>query len=125
MDIYNVQSNRFMTYEEVVGTHGPIVTFLEYTAIKSAMPRLWKHEIKELCQDEAQTEVQKLSLNINPSKTLYWEYIDKYHQDNDACRELWQNELKVMIEEEEWKGLFPKIMKITFSAKFAIQGTND
>ena len=51
------------------------------------------------------------------SSFIYNELLEKKYKINDVARDMWQNELQVMLSIEDWEQLYIKTMNITKSTK--------
>ena len=118
-DVYDCLEKWYCTFKKLEETHGITVDYLTYRAIVTAIPKMWKFQAHDFSFDEeaVNTTLKTLPQTKTPSKTLYWNYIEKHFPHHDICRELWQSDLAINIDEEEWHAMYRNIMKLTVSSK--------
>ena len=108
-DIWNYIEGHYCTYEELVGRHGLVIDMMYYNSLLAALPRLWKHIIKdwtEITPVENKIQIRCKSKYI--SKQLYWSLIEREICYIDASCYLWAKDLAIDPPEllsNNWKTL--------------------
>lgn len=121
VDLFNLDTGVFFTFEEFVALYGNVVDFVTYYQVVRAIPKDWK---RILLQNEPSKEVEKTILSIkffNP-KTKLSRFCYQYLRDtstvsNEALKTIWQNDLKIQITEQSFSSFFKTIPKITLCTK--------
>ena len=79
MNIVHPSQKRLMTYEELVDNYGQNINRLEYYAIIAAIPRQWKHLIKNTdwtTELDIEDVMEKLSKLKAQAKHIYWKMLE-------------------------------------------------
>ena len=120
LDIYNVQENRFCTYKQVVDNFGVNFGELFYIEIIAAIPKMWKILIKNKEWTEPidlESNFEKLVTVKQISKHVYWKLIEKLFPVQNTCKTLWEHDLGIGIDEDQWQNAFISFQKYVKSAK--------
>ena len=105
MCIVHPTGKRFLTYQELTQEFGPVITELWYLSIKAAIPRIWKHKIKnenwekEIDIDRA---VDRLAATGSASRVIYWSLVKKIFPPSLTSKLKWEMELKTTVDDDEW-----------------------
>ena len=111
IDMWNMQENRYLTFEETIDKHGGVIDKMLYNSLITAIPKLWKHTMKEWVKAGGKVALNELhtSDQIHISRTLYWQILEKqYAWHNDSSPHLWAIDLKA--NEDELRDNWEKIM---------------
>ena len=120
-DVYDCESEKYLTWEQFVARNGIDVDFVTYNALINSIPRTWKHIARHMDHAAtAHTMVELAHMDKNISKKYYWTYIEKHYPHNEACRIVWQKQLGVEIEEDQWAKILLSINNITNSTKLCL-----
>ena len=122
IQIYHVQVKRFLHYKELVDTFGSVFDELTYYTILAAIPKQWKMLLKsmQLTQEiDLESSLERYGRIPSPSKYMYWKLVEKNltPSSNVALKVIWENELKITLEDQTWKHLFSEFRKIVKPAK--------
>ena len=77
----------------------------------------WKALLRQFPRGELNpTGLTKIEHAMHPSRLIYWDLIDNINI-QQGCKELWDRELGLEINPDDWKNMYPMIMKCTKSTK--------
>ena len=114
INILDVETLRFLSYDEIVREFGHVFDQLMYFSILAAIPRHWKTSIKAekiVAEIDLVPLLDKYSAISSPSKQIYWDFIDNYHVSTEALKFIWERELSSKIEEGVWSTIFSHFRK--------------
>ena len=109
MCIYDFVNKRFMRYQEVKDAYDIEFDQLFYLGILAAIPNTWKIILRNenyLEPIDTETKLNKMEKIDKVSKFIYWELVQVKFPAKYASKLLWEMELKISMEEEEWFTLF-------------------
>lgn len=121
VDLFNLDTGRFFTYEEFVEDFGKVVNFLRFYQITAAIPKKWKETLRK-----NQPSVQSNDLSWNDqffgTKQKIPQFCYKQLQGRlptklNVLVTVWNNDLKTKLVQKDMQLLFKKINKITVSTK--------
>ena len=118
-DVYLMAEHRFKKHAEILDL-GEDIDWLTYTSPISAIPSIWKIQLKDLTPyklNDVITPMEYYISKISPSRAMYWNYIETKSPNKDACPMLWSTDLQDKIDEDVWNNLYLFIMRITISTK--------
>ena len=121
-DIINMNTGDFVKWEDLTELYElPPMAYLDYCAVKKAIPKNWKHTIKrQLCAgfkpDESKTT---LDLLISKDKPTAWAYNQLLWAElyQDKARIVWNIELSVENNVHDWEQIRIENYKLTLSVK--------
>ena len=125
IDIVNIGTTKFKTYEEIKYDYGnDIGTFLEYNALISAIPRQWIQEIKNSnvnyiqyqLQEHAIFLIDKVDSKMKTSKLVYNIMITRLDKE-DGGRIIWNKKLGTEISKDEWEQIRKDSYYVTIATK--------
>ena len=106
-DIYDIEQKKFLTYNELMEYHGPIIDLLTYCSIRSAIPVLWKAEMRHITQEQVLNQscpnLEKLKSKNISSKAYYWRLIERNQSDTRSNKLMWETELNIIISDDRWE----------------------
>ena len=119
MDIIDVNTNDFYTYEQLTQTFNVKIPFVDYFSLIDAIPRTWKQMLKSQ-PIELSTEVAFPIDEIMETEKIT-AYIYKKIIDNESvikeCTDKWKQKLGMDIKQEQIKTGF-KVKKVCNIAKY-------
>ena len=112
--LVNFEQKRLMTYQEITGEYECNFDTLTYLGLIAAIPRLWKQIIKTLDMNQPldyTPAVILLSELPKKSSRIYWDLIKHNFPVAQVNRRLWEYDLKMTIDEDDWLLLYEKLSK--------------
>ena len=107
LDLVHPTERRFFTYQEIKQIYPGVRDMTRYYGLVAAIPTVWKNFIRNDQLEHVIDIVTKTDKWAKPTRRLYWEIIDKNYKTPDALRIIWNNELKLNINEEGWWDMYP------------------
>ena len=121
LDIYNPVRSAFYTYEELCEIYGTVIDYLQYCSILAAIPSRWKIELRinsPITPMVMESRIDKLrNGKVKPSRVIYWQLIDLVYIINNSSKLIWQANLKISIDDDDWWRIFPTFIKCVKSTK--------
>ena len=106
-DIFLPLEKRFLTFREVQNKFNYQGSILSYYALLNRIPQEWKTLLFIPPTGEIfPWGVQRVQDIIHISKFIHEDFIERQAPNMDIVRELWNRELNLNIEAEEWSKLF-------------------
>ena len=114
---------KIMSFVELCGKHGQLISHYEYMCLIDAIPLSWKNTLKQKPEtntfdsylpnyDILNINIQNRHKNIKDVKTkdVYSLLISKYNT-KPSCIKAWHTRLNITLDDAEWKNVFimPKI----------------
>ena len=122
-DIWNYDTNRLCTYQELLDKHGPVIDFMLYASITAAIPRLWKYKMDSIeAETTLESKVESQAKHPSASRNFYWKHIQRNFIINDVCALLWSKDLNIDQEDtqEKWTDLQCAIRQMTGASKLRL-----
>ena len=92
---------------------GDWLSFMEYNSLLDANPSAWRSSLKfDQNKPSDQTKFEKLEQNKHITKYFYWTLVKKL-KPSQAHRQLWEQEIDKVIDEDQWSSMFVDIFKVT------------
>ena len=113
-DIYKVEDHRFYTHEEITSIYGTVIDELFYYGILAAIPRIWKHILKNYVPTnplDLDTRIDQKLKGSNPSRQIYWTLLENKFPIHPTSKYLWESELGCAMSEDHWWSLYPLTLK--------------
>ena len=122
IDIVDLDRRSFMSFQQLTEIFGADIDLLFYNSIISAIPPLWKIEIRNFnWQDyepiDRDNKRDSLAKKHNPSNHIYWTKIGEISPSRDALRLLWNVDLSLEIDQDQWSNILFRFFKIIKSSK--------
>ena len=99
MDIYDIPTKKFLSYDQIIEQFGNHVSFLDYCSILAAIPQRWKLILKSYSMSDPidiTTEFDALKEKCHSvSKYIYWDLIEKNYKLTINTKEIWQANLNI------------------------------
>ena len=111
MTIYNFSKHRFNNLEEV-NLEG--IDSLYYLGIIAAIPKLWKHLIKQYELTDTidyQTKKDQIFSTSSCTKHIYWEQIEMKYPITQGWIRTWEKDLNITLDEEQTVNIFVQFRK--------------
>ena len=122
-DIWYHDQKRYYTSTEVQECTDPAIDILTYNLLLSALPTIWKHQMREFnLEQDAKSRVDLIGNAIQPSKQIYWELVEKVCVRQDALIKIWMQELRLDIEitADSWANILNAPRTIKSSSKLRL-----
>ena len=120
-DIYDFHKKGFKTIEMLEYDFGLSTKyFLEYRAIIDAIPRNWKNSLRNETFDQMYVQdslVQQIIEKPKVSKYLYDLLLSKEYPPKYGAMYVWNENIQISIEEEQWDKIRLSGHKLTISVK--------
>lgn len=122
IDMIDLDTGKFYTFQEFDDIHPNVVGFLEYNSIVSAIPPHWKRIIKENNPDLGDSANEwpdkfRLLERGKPTKNIYQMLRDEIAVDNSTLSILWNNDLRINLDKRKMNRIFTNVKEITMSSK--------
>ena len=114
---YNNEEKRWYSFEEFENKYGniPNFTFLHYASILKAIPKEWKHVMKNRCNEIRDSLVEKVKKG-KPGKIIYQYILEKIHVPTKNVLK-WEKLLNRDFSNQLWEQIIMYIYKVTNCTK--------
>ena len=113
IDIYNIQKNRFYTFQELIQVYDIKFDFLFYLGLLSAIPSIWKNDINRYyfdCPLDISSLLFEPCEKPNISRIVYWDLIGR-SRIHWGSKTVLETSLKITIPENIWSKLFSEFLR--------------
>lgn len=121
IDLFDLDTGKFMSYNEFNYMYPNVIDFVSYYALVQAIPAQWKNCLRINAasgQEDNVSWAQKfLSTKIKPSRFVYNYVRDYTPVSNDTVLMKWNNELNTNINNDNFCKLFIRLRSVTKSTK--------
>ena len=103
LDIYNIETKGFFSYEKLVEVFGVVLDEITYYGVLAAIPRMWKQKLKHSSLDkplDMESMVEQKAKGNFPTRNMYWELVNRKFPPKLTCKFLWERELNCEISED-------------------------
>ena len=109
-----MEDGKFMTYEQLVQSFGPVFDEIYYYGLLASIPNSWKRTLKiaEFNKPlDSDTNVELFCKVKNPCKIMYWRLIEKKWHPSKVSKQFWEKELQMALTDEQWYNLLLDLWK--------------
>ena len=118
-----VKEGQLMNYQQCTDKYGEIIDFLQFNALKTAIPMLWKKEIKILKQEDLEEikdceEVYKFEMYKTKKLTnVVYNHLIYDKLKSDGAKTAWSKDLSIELDQEVWSNAYSLTLKTTLCDK--------
>ena len=123
MDIYDFETRKFFTYQQLKDVLDCNISFMDYCSILAAIPKTWKVTLRTMQPDvffEYEYKIDMLLKSQQISKRIYWELVSNYFPTDLALKSMWELELGCLLTEDDWWSMYPLFMKLVKPSKLRL-----
>lgn len=124
IDLYNLDNGQFMSYDEFSNEYPNVTDFLMYASLIASIPRRWKEVLRANAPSvdaDAVSWQERFNIMLHKgklSKQIYDLMRDEIAMDNSTLLILWNNDLRVSMQQRDLDKLFIMIRKLVMSTKY-------